>query len=175
MSIDRRRQAFTLIEIMVASAIGSILLLSAGMLASYSARSYAAMTNYVDLDNKSRKALNILTRDVRQASYLSSYTSQQLVFTDYDNTSLSYTYNPGAKTLVRLKDDVSQTLLTECDFLQFNIYQRNPVGGSYDQYPTATATNCKVVQVSWVCSRQILGARINTESVQSAKIVIRKQ
>lgn len=160
---------------MVAAAIGSMLLVSAGMLASYSARSYAAMTNYVDLDNRSRKALNKLTRDVRQANYLSSYTSQQLVFMDFDNASLTYTYSPSAKTLVRLKNDVSETLLTECDFLQFNIYQRNPVGGSYDQYPTATATNCKVVQVSWVCSRHILGARINTESVQSAKIVIRKQ
>jgi hypothetical protein len=33
----------------------------------------------------------------------------------------------------------------------------------------------KLVQVTWVCSRSILGKKVNTESVQSAKVVIRKQ
>jgi hypothetical protein len=30
-----------------------------------------------------------------------------------------------------------------------------------------------MIDVSWKCSREILGAKINTESVQTAKIVIR--
>ena len=32
---------------------------------------------------------------------------------------------------------------------------------------------CKLVSVSWRCSRTILGQKVNTESVQTAKIVIR--
>ena len=36
-------------------------------------------------------------------------------------------------------------------------------------------TNCKLIAVSWVCSRTILGSKMNTESVQTAKIIIRKQ
>ena len=55
------------------------------------------------------------------------------------------------------------------------MFQRNPVNGKYDQYPTATASQCKLVQLRWVCSRDLIHARRNTESVQSAKIVIRKQ
>jgi hypothetical protein len=66
-------------------------------------------------------------------------------------------------------------LLTNCDFLTFQIFQRNPVSASYDVYPTANAASCKLINVSWICSRSILGSRLNTESVQTAKIVIRKQ
>jgi hypothetical protein len=32
-----------------------------------------------------------------------------------------------------------------------------------------------VVDVTWKCSRTILGVQANTEAVQTAKIVIRKQ
>ena len=77
---------------------------------------------------------------------------------------------------VRTKGGVSQVLLTECDFLTFSNYQRNPYYGQYDQYPVTTSpTNSKLVSLTWVCSRKITGAKMNTESVQTAKIVIRKQ
>jgi hypothetical protein len=49
------------------------------------------------------------------------------------------------------------------------------MNGSYDQYPTASASTCKLVQLDWICSRPIIGTQKNTESVQSAKVVIRKQ
>jgi hypothetical protein len=69
-----------------------------------------------------------------------------------------------------------RTLLDHCDFLDFQIFQRNRVGGSYDQYPvTINESAAKIVQVSWICSRSLIGSLINSESVQSAKIVIRKQ
>jgi hypothetical protein len=47
--------------------------------------------------------------------------------------------------------------------------------GSYDVYPAASAATAKVVNVSWICSRQIMNGMENTESVQTARIVIRKQ
>ena len=65
--------------------------------------------------------------------------------------------------------------LTECDWLTFDIRQRNSIGGTYDLYPVATPGTTKVVNVSWSCSRTIFGRKENTESVQTARIVIRKQ
>jgi hypothetical protein len=66
-------------------------------------------------------------------------------------------------------------LLEQCDYLKFSIFQRNPIGGTYDQYPAATPATCKLVQLTWICSRPIVGSGKNTECVQSAKVVIRKE
>ena len=38
-----------------------------------------------------------------------------------------------------------------------------------------TATGAKLIKLNWTCSRTILGQAVNTESVQTAKIVMRKQ
>ena len=176
-STDRLRRSggFTLVEFMVASAIGLIALTALAAFASYTARSFAAISNYVDLDRSSRNALDYMTKDIRQTLRLNAFSSNRLDFIDQDGGTLSYIYDPVGRTLSRSKGGTNKVLLTECDTLTFDIFQRNPVGGTYDQYPTATVTNTKLVQVTWTCSREIIGAKLNTESVQTAKIVIRKQ
>ncbi len=160
---------------MVSIGIGSIVLAAVATMVSYTGRSFSSLVNYVELDRKSRNALDVMTRDIRQVSFLSSYATNRLVFTDSDAVSLTYTYDNGARTLTKSKGGTNTVLLTECDALAFNIFQRNPVAGTYDQYPTATVTNTKLVQVTWTCSRQVMASKVNTESVQTAKIVIRKQ
>ena len=167
----------TLAELMVATSIGSIVALGLASLSFFTARSFAAMANYVDLDHRSRIALDTMSREIRQTTRLTDSTATSLTFQDYDGGNLQYVYDKDAKTLARIKNGVpgSKPLLEECDTLAFSVYQRNPIGGTYDQYAAATASTCKLVQLRWVCSRKILGVAKNTESVQSAKIVIRKQ
>jgi len=171
----------TLVELMVATVLGGLVLAAVMALTFFSARSFAALTNYVDLDNFSRNALDTMSREIRQADRLDSGDDHQLVFQHTDPTNgttnhVSYTYDPDTKQLVRRKNGGEpKVLLQECDFLRFSLYQRNPIGWSYDQYPTANPDTCKLVQLSWICSRNILGKKANTESVQSAKVVIRKQ
>ena len=53
---SRFSRAMTLVEIMVAVAIGSLVLAVVGTLSMYSGRNFASMGNYVDLDIASRKA-----------------------------------------------------------------------------------------------------------------------
>ncbi len=172
-----RRSAFTLVEALVSLGIGSLLLLVICSLSFYSSRSFAAMANYADLDNVSRNALDIMTRDIRQVSRLVSFTTNVVRFEDFDGGTLTFTYSPTARTLTRNRNGNVEVLLTECDRLSFSIFQRNPIGGTYDQYPASESAPslCKLVQVNWTCSRQIFGKKVNTESVQTAKIVIRKQ
>ena len=161
----------------MASAIASMVAACVAALVVYTGRSFAGMANYVSLDRKSRNALDVMSQQIRQANILTDYSTTSLTFQDYDGGALKYTYDPNARTLTRYKNNVAdaKALLTECDYLGFAIYQRNPVAGTYGVYPTATPSTCKLVQMTWVCSRQVLGAKINTESVQSAKIVIRKE
>jgi len=158
----------------MASGIGGIVLTALALLVYYTAHSFAAMINYVDLDQYSRNALDRMSMEIRQADRLVSCTTNQLVFS-YNGGTLSYTYDPTAQTLTRVFGADSQVLLTQCGKLLFTTYQRNPVGGSYDVYPTGTATTTKLVQLTWTCSRSILGQAANTESVQSAKVVLRKE
>ena len=174
--------AFTVTELWLATAVASIVIAGLLSFSMYAAKSFAGITNYIDLEQKSQNALDTLTRDVRQTQYLMSYATttlngqtitNQLTFMDYDNQPLSYTF--ADNVFVRSKGFEKSVLLTNVDFLTFQIFQRNPVGGTYEQYPTATATNCKLISVSWICSRTILGNRLNTESVQTAKVIIRKQ
>jgi prepilin-type N-terminal cleavage/methylation domain-containing protein len=175
MSIKKRAAGFTLVEMMVATGITSILMLVLAAFTSYSTRSCASLANYSELELQSRMALDRMSQQVRQTRGMISFSSTHLVFKDADGSSLEFIYDPSAKTLTRVKGDTSTVLLEGCDYMKFDIYQRNPVKGSYDIYPTGTAGTCKLIQVSWICSRTLLGARMNTESVQSAKIVIRKR
>ena len=168
----------TLVETLIATGVGSIVMAALLALFLFSARSFAALANYVDLDNKSRNALDTMSSDIRQADFLTSYQTNQLVFqtTDTTNTlALTYFYDPVATTLTRTLGVRSTVLLTNCTSLNFGIFARNPLGGQWDTYSNGVVSNCKLVQLTWVCQRGILGGRIaNTESVQSAKVVMRK-
>ena len=169
-----RRLGLTLVEMLVAMGIGSIAMMSLASFSLYAGRSVVALANYADLESHSRMALDRMSQEIRQTRALTGFTSTSLTFTNSDGTTLSYVYDPTAKTLARLKDGQREVLLDECNYLQFGIYQRNPIGGSYDVYPTAMASTAKLIQVTWGCSRSILGSGVNSEVVQSSKIVIRK-
>jgi Tfp pilus assembly protein PilW len=178
----RQVYGMTLIEILVALAIGMVVLAVVGSLSLWSGRSFAAMANYADLDNASRNALDRLTSEVRQVQGLISYTTnaaqKELALLDSDGQPLYYRYNSTAKTLVKVKNGNTQTLLRDCTTLNFNLFQRNTVSNTFNQYQVASGTNaaltCKVVQINWICSRRLLPTvLINSESVQTAKIVIR--
>jgi Tfp pilus assembly protein PilW len=170
------------VELLVAAGLSGLLFIVAASAIYNSARSFAAMANYADLDGQSRAALDQMSSEIRQCDHLTSFSTNQLVFQGTDPTSgtiytLTYKYDSQAQTLTRTLSGQSKVLLKECTFLQFAIFQRNPVGGTYDQYPVDDSSQpslCKLVQLTWVCARDILQKKVNTESVQSAKFVIRK-
>lgn len=159
---------------MVAVGISGLLLAALGQLTFFTGRSFAALANYTELDSYSRNALDQMTSKIRQADELLEYSANRLVFSYQGTNRLSYQYSPASRTLTETLGSRQTVLLTGCTMLSFSIFQRNTAAGTYDQFP-ATLTNsaAKLVQVSWVCSRDVLGEQFNTESVQSAKIVIR--
>ena len=167
------RAGFTLVEVMVASALGVLALAIVVALSWFSSRSFAAIANYVDLDQASQFALDKMSREIRQAQELRSFSDTSLTFADVDYNPLSFIYDPETRTLVRVSGGQTNTLLQGCDFLQFSKYQHTAISNTFDAYDPAFVTNTKLVQVTWTCSRKILGAKVNTESVQSAKIALR--
>lgn len=172
----RAARAFTLTEILVALGITSILMLVVAQLTFFTGRSFAGLMNYTELDKYSRNALDQMIYRIRQADYMKSFTARKMVFSYSSTNDLVYEYFPDSKLLTETLAGRRKTLLKECDELKFSIFQRNTEAGTYDQFPSTLTNNAaKLVQLNWTCSRRILGARVNTESVQSAKIVIRNQ
>lgn len=172
---DRRRAAATLVEFLIGLGVAGLVLMITAAFTIFCGKGLMGVWNYVDLDQSSQSAVDQLTREVRQTTGLLEFATNRLTFSESDGVPLVYEYRPGTRDLVRTKGASTKTLLTECDTLTFAIFQRNPSNAVYDYFPTATATNCKMINVSWVCTRKILGAAVNSESVQTAKIVIRKK
>lgn len=180
----KSRLGMTLAEMLIAVAISVIVMASLMIVAVFVNTNFLALSNYADLDKKSRNALDMMGRDIRDATQLLSYATNSIIMSNLDTSTFSYTWNPTNTTFTRNFTNVSGTvssmvLLTNCDYLSFNIYQRNPTNppsGSYGPYfvsSSAAISQTKLINVDWRCSRTIFGAKRNTESVQTAQITIR--
>jgi len=159
----------TLVELMVAVAVGSLVL---GLIAVSSMTAslwFAALANYVDMDAKSRNALDQMTLKIRQAGALTEFSLTHLKFAlpDQTNSFLVYDWDAASGSLTEWKtgDSITNTLLTGCDQFAFSLYNASFA-------PTTDLSQSKGLSVNWNCSRTVLG-RKNTEEMQQALIVIR--
>lgn len=185
-------RAFTLTEMMVAMAASTIIFGAVATFFMFGNQSFVAIGNYMDLNRRSCTALDIMTRDIRQSVALSGYSTNAITLTAVGTNVLGsqvtnyvmFVWNPVNRKVTRIRFGQGvafsvETLLTECDFLRFQIYQRNPIPGQFGFYlatnpPGVYRTDlCKLVDVSWRCSRTIKGTKLQTESVQTAKICMR--
>jgi hypothetical protein len=173
---------------MVAVALGSLLLAGTGSLWMFGSRSFAALSNYADLDNKSRSALDLMSREIRQATQVTAFqnsgtTKLLTVANAMTGTSTTYTWNAAQRMLICQKPgQPDQVYLTGCDRWDFQLFQRAPQkGGNYVFFPaTNTAgvydlSTSKLINMTWKCSRTVLGNLVNTESVQTAQVVLRNK
>jgi prepilin-type N-terminal cleavage/methylation domain-containing protein len=168
-----RRHAFTLVEVMVATALAGIALTAMALLSYFTSRSFVAATNYTDMALLSRMALDNMSRAIRQSRQVSAYSTNSITLVDASGNTVQYTLNPATRTLINVSGGVTNTYLTGCNSLRFWIYQRTPMSNSLTCYTPADVTNAKLVQVTWSCSRQIFGANVNNEVVESASICLR--
>lgn len=175
-SIKRRQRqrvsGFTMMEFLVGMGVTGFLVSAIAVFSYHSTFNLLTMYNYAEMDSQCRKALDLATRDIRSANKVISCTTNVLTLQDYDGTNVVYTF--ATNSLVRTKSGAATTLLTGCDSLSFQMEQKNPAG-AFETYPSATATNAKIVSMSWKLTREIFGQKKNSESVSSAKVVIRRQ
>ena len=169
----RGRVAFTLVEVLVTSAITLLVGAAVAVLYLYSSRAFVTLNDYTDMCQSSQLALDKMSKDIRQAKQLTAFTNNSLTFSDVNGNALQFTYNPTNRTLVRLSGGRTTTYLTNCDSLQFWIYQPTPTSNSFDCYTPAYVANARVIQITWACSRKIMGLKTTTESMESAQIAMR--
>ena len=173
-----RRAGFTLIELLFFVILATIVVVAGVTLATNFMRTTAFLTGTVDLDEKSRIAADRISREIRQCDTVVSVGNDRLVLRLGTNLTTYIHYpNQKDKPLVRLSTDSpkAETNLTGVDYVRFDLFQHQIQTGPYDQYFPASPTNCKIVQLNWVCSRELLGFKANSTTMQSAKVVIRKK
>ena len=172
----RNTCGMTLPEMMVALGIAFIFLGIIGAIFLNGSHSFAALGNYVSMDQASRQALDQMTRDIRRAKDLISFSTNQIVFNYHGTTNLVYAWNPSTRQLTQWKTGDSKTnvLLSDCDSLKFSLYRSAPsVGGAFTE--TTMVSQGKSITVNWKCSRSVLGKRLTSEDMQQALIVIRNK
>ncbi len=180
----KSRRAWTLVEIMVA--LGIFTLSGMAMMGTYiySVKAMASMYAYALLDAYNRQAMDLLTREIRQSKNVLAYTTNSVtLLTAKDDGStdrVTYSFNPGTKKMVRKSDaEGTRVLLENCNLLQFDLFTRCPSNSTdFGAFPVAVSdwsNTVKVLQLTWKTSVVQPSGIANSENVQTARIVIRKQ
>ncbi len=181
--------AWSLLEVLVATGLGSMVVGTVASLGLYGTRSSMALANYTDLDAKSRFALDILSREVRQATAVlgtqNSAASKSLTLTNAFQSLLTrVSWRATTRTLVvERTGQAPLTALTECDRWDFSLCQRTPLVTPTNIlfYPATNSSGlpdprlCKLINMSWKCSRTLLRQKVHTESVQAAQLALRNK
>lgn len=178
----RRSAGYTLVETMVGVVLFSIAAMAFASLFLFSIKSFASLANYAILDVQNREAMDQLSREIRQAKAVKSYVSNSslnsISILNGANQNVTFSFDANKKSLERTVGGVSQVLLTNCNLLNFSLFQRNPSNGNYGVFPAAAGNwtqEVKVVQLTWRTSRHVPAGPVNSENIQTARIVIRKQ
>jgi hypothetical protein len=170
----------SLVEMMVAVGLGSVVLSSATAVFIYSLFSFAGLGNYAILTGQSKLSLDMISRDMRECTGVLSATAsgstKSITMTNaIAGTSSRYTWNADTGILTcERTGEATRTFLTGCDQWEFTFYQRTPDVG-WNFYPVTDLTLCKLVNMNWKASRSILGKKINTETVVTAQVVLRNK
>jgi len=159
---------------MVGIALGSLLLLGVASMYLFSLKSFTSMSHYTELNARNRYASDIVTRDLRSATEVTSATSQQLVLR-LGGADLTYHYDEDAGTLTRSYLEQDEILLEGVNSLSFSLYQRPSNGAAYEEFSVATASNAKLVGFQWECSRRVYGTQRDSQSLEAAIVKLRNK
>lgn len=175
-----RRAGWTLIEMMVTTGIATMMLASFGAVYFFTNRTLDATLNYEELDRQSRNALDLMTVDIRECGGLTNYSTTLLQFTNQDGSLLQFSWD-GTNQLTYTNASTTiagcprgGTLLKGCGYLKFSVFQRNPISGTTMTFtPASNAAVVKVIVMDWICRRTNYITLTDSESVQTAKVVMR--
>jgi hypothetical protein len=171
-------KAFTVFEMLIAVSAASILMALVMGLYIFGLRSFNAIGNYTSMDANSRRALDLMLRELRQSSLVlgsqATGTNQWLKVATTIPSAATNTFTWNTTTGDFTWDKTGQSmhkLLTGCTNWSFAFYKRSP-NSSGDFLTTTVSKQTKLINMSWTCTRTNV-FRINTENVITAEVVLR--
>lgn len=178
-----RRQAFSLVEMLMAMTIGSIVL--ASILATFIgfSKRTQSLGAYTQMNNESRISLEILARDVRSAENVTVATASALSLVmptaaPYNGHLIEYNYNSILDTFSRVERDSggnvidTRVLLDGVDIFSFSYY--DPLGVGLPVATPSLLLSVKGIQIEAKLLRTISGLDA-TDFVISARFMMRNR
>src|SRR5688500_3896197 len=143
------RGGFTMIEILIGSTLGAIALVLVMGATFYTGRTMASLTDSVNLAVQSRSMIDRMSQKIRQAEDVTAF-HQHEISVVLGGTNLTYRYQPSTKRLLEIENTTTNTVLENCRQLRFELFKRNPMTNSFNQFPADNnVAEAKLVQVSW--------------------------
>ncbi|MBI2497614.1 MAG: prepilin-type N-terminal cleavage/methylation domain-containing protein [Opitutae bacterium] len=176
--LRRNVRGFTLVEMMIGAALSSFIL--AGVLSTFLfiGRSGVNVQNYSDMESQARKALETFAEDVRQASAI-TWNSDVSVTLVVNSANVVYQYDSTAATFSRLVSGQTRTLISGITAGTFTFKAYNVAGTELlvDTAANRTAANSstKQLQISLECSRSNTTVVAVTNTVLSARFILRNK
>jgi prepilin-type N-terminal cleavage/methylation domain-containing protein len=181
------QRGLTLVEMLIATGIGAIMLGIMLALVSYAERSFAVTSSNVDLESKGRHALDKLTRELRQATAVISCDTNLpykwfTVTNAVEGFALTLSWDAETKSVALERvgptpdDNRREKLLGNCERWDFTFCQRAPSIGPSDISfnPATSLADCKLIVMSWTCRQEVIG-KLETENVQEMQIALRNK
>lgn len=172
------RRAFTLVEIMIGAALGSVVL--AGVLSTFlfMGRSGANLANYSDMETQARRAMAFFAEDVRQASDI-YWVNPTSVVLAVNGQTIAYFYTSASGTFSRRTPTTTQVVITGVAPGTFSFKAYNVAG---TEMPLTTSaqraaanSSTKQMQISLEASRTTRTVASATNLVLSARYILRNK
>jgi hypothetical protein len=190
-----RSGGFSLVELLVAVTASVFVIAAIATLSIISVQNFVATSNYVQMNDQGRNALDLISREIRNATAVTGFSTNVPEYLQLTNSlkgsgaTINFSPGSGLLTLTETGQPTPWTLLTGCDSFSFQLFDRYPLivsnsviqSNSISFHASTNITGqvdkqfCKVINLTWHCSRTILGSKLNTEIVQTAQVVLRNQ
>jgi Tfp pilus assembly protein PilW len=172
----RQTAGFTLVEIMIGAALSAFVL--AGVLTTFLflSRSGANIQNYSDMESEARRALETFAEDVRQARAI-QWTSNVSVTLKVNSADITYVYSSSTRSFSRNDAAGPRILISGITPGSFAFTSYNVRGAELPlvsaAHLTAASTNTKLLQISLEVSRTNQTVVAATNTVLSARFILR--
>lgn len=172
------RRGFTLVEIMISTAL--TMLIGAATLSTVLmfGRQGATVTNYIDMEGQARRGLELFGQDARMASAIVWNSAQSLTLTIPTSSGTAtyiFAYDAANKQFTRqLVGGATEVLIKSVDSLSFSGYKitGDPVDLSN---LVLAANNTKQIQLTLKASRSTTTVVTATHTVLSARFILRNK
>lgn len=173
----QRVAGFTLVEILISAFLGSFILAAVLSTFLFMGRSGANMQNYNDMESQARKALEYFAEDTRQASGVTWGADSNTITLTVNGASVVYIYDPSAHTFTRRDATSTRILVSGITTFAFSAFNISGTSLPLDTTANLTAANgtTKQLQISLECSRTNTTVVAATNSVLSARFILRNK